>query len=153
MMAQKHTNSDLQGLPVSLVMGAGGSIAVTLLLSAIAAYLIHLEMISEESAGICVVIVLILSSAAGAAIAWMRVGHHKLLVCAAAGTAYYVVLLACTALFFGGEFRNMAATALAILGGAGAVVLTGFRERKRGYTRHNRNHHSRKLVQNRQRGN
>lgn len=152
-MAQKHTNSDMKGLPVSLAIGAGGSIGVTLLLSAIAAHLIHLELISEESARSCVVLVLILSSAAGAAIAWLRVGHHKLLVCAAAGMAYYVVLLACTALFFGGEFRNMAVTALAILGGAGAVVLTGLRESKRGYTRHNRKYHNRKLVQNRQRGN
>ena len=152
-MVQKHSQNNLKGLPAGLIIGAGGSIAVTLLLSAILAYLTNREIISEESARSCVVIILILSSAAGAAIAWMRVGHHKLPVCIGTGIVYYLILLACTTLFYGGAFRNMAVTALAILGGAGAIVLTGVRENKRGHSRNNRKHHNWKLVQNRQRGN
>ena len=152
-MVQKHSQNNLKGLPGGLIIGAGGSIAVTLLLSAIVAYLTNREIITEESARSCVVIILILSSAAGAAITWMRVGHHKLPVCIGTGIAYYLILLACTAVFFGGEFRNTAVTALAVLGGAGSVVLTGLRENKGGHSRNNRKHHNWKLVQNKQRGN
>lgn len=152
-MVQKHTQNILKGLPAGLTIGAGGSIAVTLLLASIIAYFLNREMITTESAMTCTVIIPILSAAAGAEIAWMRVGHHKLLVCAGAGIVYYLLLLACTSLFFGGEFQNMAITALAVFGGVGAVVLIGLKDNKNTYRMYGTKHRNRKLVQNTQRGN
>lgn len=152
-MDYKQGGSLMDGLPAGLLIGAGGSMAVTMVLTALMAYFMDKEMIRSEATDVCSVIVLMLSSAAGSLIAWRKVGHHRLMVCLSAGAVYYLALAACTALFFGGEYRNLGITALVILAGAGAVVLLGLREQGSANASHNRKYHYRKLVQNRQRGN
>ena len=153
MMTVNQGRSAASSIPAGLALGAGGSMLLTLLLSAFTAWMMDKEMIGEGSVNACAVAILVASAAVGAIMAFRKVGHHRLLVCMAAGGVYYLLLIASTALLFSGEFQAMGATALAILGGSGAIALLGLKgEGKKRNSRYPK-YHNRKVVQNRQRGN
>ena len=94
---------------------------------------------------------MILSSVIGAMVSSAKAGHHRLLVSFAAGLAYYMILLACNAMLFDGKYQGAGVTALAVLGGSGAAVLFGLRNKNP--KPRNAKYHNIKLVQNRQTGN
>lgn len=112
-------------IPVGLALGTLGSIGITILLSAIAAWLTLSGRIPENSIGYCSMFILLLSSMAGSAIAIARTKRLRFQVGVAAGALYFLCLLAITALFFGGIYEGVGATALMILCGCGLVILLG----------------------------
>ena len=152
-MNKKQGRSDWTSVGVGAAVGAGGSMALTLALSALAANLISREVIAEASLDVITAAILILSSACGAVAAVRVTGHHMLPVCMATGGIYYIVLLSCAALFFDGAYSAVGVTGLTILGCCGAAALLGLKDgrKNRGY-RHPKNRNW-KVVQNHQRGN
>ena len=129
-------------------IGAGGSMLATLVLTAMAANLMNRETVGEQSLDALTAGILVLSGAVGALIAWGVTGHHRLPVCTLSGAVYYLVLLGVNALLFDGAYHAVAVTAVAILGGCGAVALLGLKEGRKRYHGRSRKSTNWKVVQN-----
>ena len=124
-------NKKVTGKAVPMAAGVGIGLAVSMVLTivgaAVTANLILTEKIGESGMGYGAILILLLSSAVGAWLAASMIKSRWMIVCLGAGGIYYLTLLGITALFFGGQYQGMGVTALAILGGCGAVGLLGIR--------------------------
>lgn len=132
---QKRTGTAVS-VPAGLALGAVVSLSITIGLSAIIALLAEKEIIPENTIGYGVMILLFLAATAGTATANGKIKRRKLLVSALSGVVYYVILLSITALFFGGQYQGMGATALMVLAGCGLQLFTG--QQGRGGQKHKR---------------
>jgi len=116
-------------------LGAALSLGITILGACVSAFMIHKEVVEESAVGYCSLVTLLVSSSLGAVLAMNRVKRMRMQVCLLTGACYFLSLLCITALFFGGEYTGIGVTALAILGGSGAVALMSIRQKKsRGHT-------------------
>ena len=111
--------------PAGLAFGGAVSLGITMLLSALAALMVLRGHLSPDSIGYCSMAILLLSAAAGSAGAIGKIKRCRVRMCMAAGAIYYGSLLVITALFFGGVYHGMGATALMVLCGSGLVSLLG----------------------------
>ena len=132
-MIKKQSRKELEstvlgGILTALII----SVLTTLLGTAVSAYLIHTEMISQESMGAAVITVLAISAASGAAGAIYKVKRLKMQMCLLLGASYYLLLLSITALFLGGQYDGIAAAGLSILMGCGAVAILNVIPGKKG---------------------
>lgn len=132
MVRTKINTGKAASMPGGLALGAGVSVAVTLVLSAIIAKLVQMEVLRQDQIGYAVMVLLITASSLGAAIAQGKVKHQRVLVCMLSGLIYYVILICITALFFGGQYTGFGVTGLLILGGAGTTALLSGRRKGRG---------------------
>jgi len=132
MVRTKINTGKAASIPGGLALGAGVSVAVTLVLSAIIAKLVQTEALQQDQIGYAVMILLITASCLGAAVAQGRVKHQRVLVCMLSGLIYYVILICITALFFGGQYTGFGVTGLLISGGAGTTALLCGRRKRRG---------------------
>ena len=130
MVVNRKVTGTAASMPAGLALGALVSLAVTAGGSVIAARLILGERMPEESVGYCSMAILLLASALGAWTAAGRIKHRGGYVCLLSGIVYYGCLLAATALFFGGIYQGMGATALVVLAGCGAAALLGMNRQK-----------------------
>ena len=128
MTVNRKAAGTASSVPGGLAAGAVVSMGITLLASALTAWLILGGRMPVEAVGYCAMIILLLSSAAGAAVAIGRIRRCRFQICMAAGIVYYVCLLSITALFFGGIYDGMGVTALMVLCGSGVVILAGSRD-------------------------
>lgn len=110
-------------MPMGIGIGILTSFIVTLLGTALLAYLIVGEHIGEGSTGYGVMMILVISSALGAWIASAKVKHRRALVCTLNGAGYYLLLLIVTVFFFGGEFTGMGISAIMVALGSLAGML------------------------------
>ena len=123
-MSQKRSvNESASGIPKGIGISLIVCIITTLLGMAVSAYLIHKEMIAQESAEIAAILILTVSSAAGAFTAINTVKRMRLQMSLLSGVAYFLLLLSMTALFFGGQYNGIVTAVFAILGGSGIAVL------------------------------
>lgn len=127
MAANRKVTGKAAALPVGIGIGVLASLAVTLLGSALAAYLIHSEKIGENTIGGSAMVILAAASVIGALVACQRVKRMRVQVSMITGAAYYITLLAMTALLFGGQYDGMGVTALVVLAGCGVSALLGVR--------------------------
>ena len=135
MTANQKVTGRALSMPGGLMLGTGVSLGFTLLLSGILAKLVNSEKLPWEQIGYGIMALLFLSSITGAFAASSAVKRRKLAVCLSSGILYWVSLLAITALFFGGQYHGLGATAATIFCGCGVVYLLGMRRgegRKRG---------------------
>ena len=112
-------------IPVGLALGVLTSLGITILASAVTAWLILRGTLAENSVGYCAMVILLLASMAGAAVAIGRIKRRRLQMGLAAGAIYYGCLLAVAALCFGGIYDGMGVTALMVLCGSMLVILLG----------------------------
>ena len=105
-------------LPVGIGLGVLTSILITLLCAAGITHLITSEKMADSSMGYVVPGVLFLAALAGAWVAAVRTKRLRLPVCLLEGGGYFLALLATTALFFGGQYKGIWASALVILLGS-----------------------------------
>ena len=117
-------------IPGGVGLGAALSLAITLIGACVSAWLIHKEIVDENAVGYCSLITLLLASSLGAVLAMNRTKRMRMQVCLLTGASYFLSLLCITALFFGGEYTGIGVTALAVLGGSGAVALMSIRQKK-----------------------
>ena len=141
---------NIMGIEVltAAALGAGGSILVSLALSALSAKLVSQEITSISSIDMMVVGTLVLSAMIGAILACAMCARPRLPVCLATGMVFYLVLFACNALMFDGMCDNFWGTAIAILGGCGAVALMGLKGERRGVYKQRVKKRDWKVVQN-----
>ena len=112
-----------RSIPTGLLMGIGAALAVTAAGAGAAAWAILGGLISEEASGYCAMVILALASAVGAAVAAGTIQRLRVQICIAAGGGYWLSLLVINALFFGGQYDGVGATALMVLCGCVLVIL------------------------------
>ena len=125
MVINKRGNGKARSMPTGLAMGAFLSLALTVGGAVLTSYLVLSEKIGEQAIGYCAIIILLLSSAAGALLTASLIKRRWMIVSLGAGGIYYGMLMAITAMFFGGQYQGVGVTALAVIGGCGAVGLLG----------------------------
>ena len=122
-LKQKSAPSIPTGLGIGLAVG----IMITLIFTAIGAYLVHSETLPEESFDYIAPVVQFFGALACGWVTLKMTDRHKMQMCLLSGGLYFLTLLAMTALFFGGEYHDVGIGALAVLLGAGGVgLLSGF---------------------------
>lgn len=122
MRLRKIASGAAMGIPAGLGLGLVISGIITLAGTAAVSHLIATEKIGEGMINYGSILVLAISAALGAGGAASFVKRLRLQVCLLSGGCYYLFLLALTALFFGGQYAGMGATALAVLVGCGIVA-------------------------------
>lgn len=123
-------------MPLGLGTGTLICIIITLAGAMLIATLVNGERISEEAIPYGVMILVLAASVSGAAVSAFCVKKSYLVVCLLTGICYFAVLLATTALFFGGEYRGIGATAAIILAGSGGTALISAKGKPNGKTKH-----------------
>jgi hypothetical protein len=136
MVVNKKVTGKAISMPFGLAIGLTVCIAITLIVAGISANLILNQRIGEGAIGYCALLALLLASSAGAWMAAVLVKRRWMIVCMVVGGCYFLTLLGVTALFFGGQYQGIGATALTILGGSGCVGLLGIRAGNSGRKRH-----------------
>lgn len=131
MKRNENTTGKGNGMPIGIIVGVLASLAITLICSAVVAWLISAETMSMNSVGYAAGCVLLLSASGGTWIATMRIKRLRTQVCLITGGAYYLVLLAITAMFFDGQYQGMGIAAILVIAGSGLIALLGIRERKK----------------------
>ena len=110
-------------IPTGLFAGIAAALVVTAMGAGAAAWAILSGVISAGASGYCVMAVLLLSSAAGAAMAVGTIQRLRAQMCLATGGGYWLCLLLINALFFGGQYEGLGATAVMVLCGCVLVIL------------------------------
>lgn len=123
-------------IPVGIALGVLSALAISLIGVAISAYLIHGEIVKQNSIGFAALIILVLAAASGGLVAMSRIKRLRMQMSLLTGACYYLLLLSITALFFGGQYQGMGVAALAVLAGSGLVSFLGMREKKTGKMKH-----------------
>lgn len=116
------TSGKAVGIPFGLTLGTLTSLVVSVLGAAISAWLISSEKIGQGGIGYAAIIILVLAAISGAMVSTMLTKRLRLQVCMLSGVIYYLVLLGITALFFGGQYQGMVASAVVILVGCAIVA-------------------------------
>lgn len=130
MVTNRKATGRAMGMPLGTVIGGSVGFLITLILSAVLAWMLQGEYMSVDHIGYGSMAVLLVSSAAGAFAAQRLVKHRKLPVCLVSGAVYYAMLLATTALFFGGQYQGMGVTLAVVAAGAGSIGLLVTKKKK-----------------------
>ncbi len=124
---KRRTNRKPSSVPVGLAVSLAVSLLLTILGTVLITFMIAGESMAPESVGYGSLLTLVLASIAGAVTIVKTVGQKPLVMCLASGGIYFLCLLCMTALFFGGEYQGIPATALAVFGSCTAVALLTLR--------------------------
>lgn len=127
MVANQKVTGRAINMPAGIGMGLALCAMITMLGSALIAWLVTRQIIPHSAIGYGSMGILLAASLLGSWLAVNRVKRQRLLVSMLVGLAYYLVLLSVTALFFGGQYSGMGVTALLIMAGSGTVALLGLR--------------------------
>ena len=141
MVVNQKVTGTASSMPAGLALGGAVSTILTVITTALCAWLISRESLPQESVGYCVMVILVASSTMGAWVSVKRIKHRKLLVCTLSGAIYFAILIATNILFFGGLYSGVGVTALLILCGCGLVVLSGTKGEGRSHSRKRRRKH------------
>jgi len=128
----KKVTGKTAGMSVGILMGVLVGLSITLVSSAILAWLICIEKMKVETLGFCTAVVILIAAFAGALTAAAKIKRLRTQVCLITGGVYYLILLALTALFFDGRYQSMGVTAIFALVGCGMSALLGIKEKKKG---------------------
>lgn len=121
-----RVNGKTRSVPGGLAIGAGISVAITLLSAVGTAKLLSAEILHWEKIGYIIMGTLFIAAYLGAVTAYNRIRHQRLLVCVMSGLVYFALLLSLTTLFFGGQYDAVGICAVLVFWGSfGAGVLGG----------------------------
>jgi len=126
-MFKKSTGKGIS-IPAGIGFGVLFSIVITIAGAAVIAYLLNSERMSISGIGWGAIVILAIASFTGGVLASRLVKVNRLPVCMGVGVGYLLSLIACTALFFGGQYQGIIATAITVLlssAGAGIIGLKG----------------------------
>ena len=130
MLKNKTSIGKSSVMPVGIVIGVLVCIGVSLVSSAILAWLISAERVGEDAVRYGAMIVLPLSALLGSWAASSKIGRLRTQVCLITGAGYFLALLSLTALFFDGQYQGVGVAAILIIVGCGLAALLGIREKK-----------------------
>lgn len=138
MVTQQKATGRATSWPSGLAAGAAVSMAVTMGVCGLGAWLITSEIVSQDKIGYWSMAALVLSAILGGMIAMKRIKQKNIIVGLANGGIYYGLLLALTILFFHGSFQAMGVTFGVIMMGSLAAVLLTNRGHKKNFNGHRR---------------
>lgn len=121
----KHTTKARQAvrIPGALAAGGAASMALTLVLSLVLAWMVDKGHLPWEQIGYGILALLLICAFAGALVGYHQAGRQRLAVCLGCGGVYFLLLLAATALFFGGTYHAVGVSGGLILAGSGCAGL------------------------------
>ena len=131
---RKHQRVTGRAASVPGGMAAGGvtSLMSTVTLAAVLAKLVSVGILDQEKIGYGIMVLLMTASFLGATVAQWRIQRRRSLMCMISGGIYFLMLLSITALFFGGQYTGIGATALMVLAGTGIAALRAGRAAEKG---------------------
>jgi putative membrane protein (TIGR04086 family) len=130
MTVNRKVTGRAMSMPGGVGIGVAVSYIITLLGSALMAWLIDNRTMQMEGIGYGVMAMLLLASGIGAFVAKQLVKRRPLLVCTVCSIMYFLALLATTALFFGGKYHGVGVTLALIAGGGMCVAVLGVNKNK-----------------------
>ena len=130
MNLKKKVSCRTTGMAVGIFQGLLVSVVVTLVFTAVLAWLVAAEKIEVSAVGYGSMVALLLSAMLGSWVASAKIGCRRVQVCGITGCAYYLTLLSITALFFGGQYQGMGVAAILVLVGSGLPALLGMKQNK-----------------------
>lgn len=130
MVSNQKVTGTAVSIPKGLVISVCISIFITLAGAGLIAMMVNTEKLPESKIGYGIMIILPLASYIGSYSAWKKIKRRKILVCLTAGVIYWAALLSLTALFFGGQYKAIAETALLLLCGSFLAILTKQRDKR-----------------------
>ena len=113
----------MKSKPVSIFIGIGVGLVVTLLCTVIIAYLVSSGKMGQTAIEVMRYPVILIGTAAGAFSAAGILKINRVLVSSITAAGYFLVLLLCNVLAFGGEFSGFWITFLMVLIGLGISLL------------------------------
>ena len=128
MVTRQKVTGRASSVPSGLAAGAAVSMAVTVIICSLAAWLITSEIIPQKQIGYCSLAALLLSAILGSMTAMSRMKRKQLIVSLMSGGIYYGLLMGVTILFFDGSFQGMGVTLVAVLVGSVIAVLISNRK-------------------------
>jgi hypothetical protein len=133
MVVNQKVTGRASSVPAGLATGALTGLAITLIISYLAAFMASRELLDRDMFGYCAMAVLILASFVSAKVAVAKIKKMPLQMAAASGLVLYVLLLSMTALFFGGQYDALGVTlVLGLIGsGAGGILASGKPKRRK----------------------
>lgn len=133
MVVNRKVTGRASSVPAGLVTGALTALAITLITSYLAAFMVSRELLDRDMFGYCAIAMLILASFVGSKVAVAKIKKMPLRMAAASGLVLYVLLLSITALFFDGQYDAMGVTLVVVLIGseAGGMLASGKPKRRK----------------------
>lgn len=104
--------------------GISTATAMAFLGAAVLAKLLDMEIVMMEKTGYGIMLIHLVSVFAGTKMTLGKAGREGALAAGITGGAYYLLLLAINSLFFGGSFEGLGVTALLVVLGSAAAILT-----------------------------
>ena len=103
----KRKTKKPMSISVSIVIGLGCAIVITVLLTALAAWLISGEKLNVNAEGIIAPVITGLSALTGCIGATVSAEGRQPLISGITAGVYFLLLLSCTALLFGGTYEGV----------------------------------------------
>lgn len=128
MVTNRKQSGKAMSIPAGILLGTAISMVISILGSMLTAWLLTKETIRENGVGYAAMVILVIASLAGCLTAVGKIKHQRLMVCGLSGISYFAALIAVTALFFGGQYSGVGATALLIFGSCAVVAILGLKE-------------------------
>ena len=138
MLANQKPTGRTMTMPGGMAVGVLLGLCLTVLLSALLAKLVDMEVITEDQIGYGSIILLLLSSGGASTAAFAKIRRRRLPVFALTGVIYLLSLLALAALFFGGQIHGVGPTALVVMSGSMVTFLLSGRGKGSGGRRNKR---------------
>ncbi len=136
MVTQNKATGRAASMPLGLCIGALISLALTLVMAGIIAWLVDKGSMPIAGIGYGAMVTLFAAAAAGALTASRKIKRMRMQVCLISGAVYFLLLLSMTALFFGGQYQGIGVTAVVVFGGAVVAILPGLRQGRGGKKRY-----------------
>ena len=116
-----------RSIPLSILVGIGASILLTLIVAAIAALLLASERIGIHAVSAIASITVATAAGIGSWVSAKLAEKQRMQVCLITGTGYFLLLLAMTALFFGGSYGQVPVRLLFVLLSSAFVGILGLK--------------------------
>lgn len=113
-----------------LVLGWLISIMICVLGCCVLAIFIIENVIRWDKVSYGVMVVLLLAAYSGARISTKKTEERRLVICILSGIFFLLTLFCVTALFFGGQYKTISATALLVIGGSCTAALVHCAEKR-----------------------
>lgn len=127
MSINKNLTGRASSVQAGLFWGCITGLVISICAAAITGKLILSNVVPWESVGYVIMCILMCASFLSAAVSCAKIKRQYLVICALSGFLYFGILLALTALFFGGQYEAVGATAAMVFGGSGCAAIMKMR--------------------------
>lgn len=139
MVVNRKVTGKAMSMTAGILVGTMLAIVITLAGTALLAWMIDAEYLSENGIGYAAMVILVVASAAASISAIILVKRKQLLISLATGGIYLLLLLGLTAFCFGGQYQGIVPTVIIVTGSClASAMITNQGKGNRTSVRHNR---------------